>query len=160
MMVGLRVGRLELDELWAYVGKKQKQVTRKDGAVFGDQYTFIALASSAKAIVAYHTGKRDSGSTDLFIQDLRQRVLGLPEISSDGFKPYSARDPGRLRRSRGEWRGREDLLPQFVCHSSVYSRRSNAPLREAMQSSGDCASARGSLRRLPSYTAGSRSQER
>src|SRR3981189_2455221 len=57
MMVGLRIGRLELDELWAYVGKKQKQVTRKDGAVFGDQYTFIALASSAKAIVAYHTGK-------------------------------------------------------------------------------------------------------
>ena len=50
----------------------------KDGAVLGDQYTFIALASSAKAIVAYHTGKRDSGNTDLFIQDLRQRVLGLP----------------------------------------------------------------------------------
>jgi IS1 family transposase len=88
MMVGLRIGRLELDELWAYVGKKQKQITRKDAAVFGDQYTFIALASSAKAIVAYHTGKRDSGNTDLFIQDLRQRVLGLPEISSDGFKPY------------------------------------------------------------------------
>src|ERR1700736_4745332 len=50
--VGGLVGRLELDELWAYVGKKQKQVTRKEGAVFGDQYTFIALASSAKAIVA------------------------------------------------------------------------------------------------------------
>src|SRR6266702_7314953 len=33
MMVGLRVGRIETDELWAYVGKKQKQVTRKDGAV-------------------------------------------------------------------------------------------------------------------------------
>jgi hypothetical protein len=43
---------------------------------------------AAKAIVAYHTGKRDSSNTDLFIQDLRQRVLGLPGISSDGFKPY------------------------------------------------------------------------
>ena len=38
--------------------------------------------------MAYHTGKRDSGNADLFIQDLGQRVLGLPEISSDGFKPY------------------------------------------------------------------------
>jgi len=34
------------------VGKKQRQVTRKDSAVFGDQYTFIALASSARAIIA------------------------------------------------------------------------------------------------------------
>src|SRR2546421_10668872 len=47
MMVGIRTGRLEFDELWSYVGKKQRQVTRKDRSVFGDQYTFIALASSA-----------------------------------------------------------------------------------------------------------------
>jgi hypothetical protein len=85
MMNGLRVGRIETDELWAYVGKKQKQVTRKDGAVFDDQYTFIAMASSAKAIIAYHTGKRDSDNCDRFIQDLRSRVLGAPEISTDGF---------------------------------------------------------------------------
>jgi len=88
MMVGLRVGRIELDELWAFVGKKQKQGTRADGSVKGDQYTFIALASSAKAIIAYHTGKRHGDTTDLFIQDLRQRVLGAPEISSDGWLPY------------------------------------------------------------------------
>src|SRR5215471_11291074 len=44
MMIGIRTGRLELDELWVYVGKKQARITRKDGAAFGDQYTFIALA--------------------------------------------------------------------------------------------------------------------
>src|SRR5208282_1222371 len=43
MFVGIRTGRLELDELWAFVGCKQKRVTRKDLAVRGDQYTFIAL---------------------------------------------------------------------------------------------------------------------
>lgn len=31
-MLGVRPGRIELDELWAYVGKKQRNVTRKDGA--------------------------------------------------------------------------------------------------------------------------------
>jgi IS1 family transposase len=56
--------------------------------VRGDQYTFVALASSAKAIIAYLTGKRDSENTDLFIRDLRERVLGAPEISTDGFLPY------------------------------------------------------------------------
>ena len=27
MMVGLRVGRIEMDEMWSYVGKKRRQVT-------------------------------------------------------------------------------------------------------------------------------------
>ncbi len=48
----------------------------------GDQYTFIALASSAKAIISYRTGKRDSDNTDEFMQDLRERVIGTPEISA------------------------------------------------------------------------------
>jgi len=87
MMIGLRVGRIELDELWAFVGKKQKR-TRRHETQIGDQYTFVAMASSAKAILAYHTGKRDGENTDLFVRDLRERVLGMPEISSDGFLPY------------------------------------------------------------------------
>jgi IS1 family transposase len=85
MMVGLRVPRLECDELWQYVGCKQKRVTPANIAVKGDQYTFVALAASTKAIIAYRTGKRDSENTDLFIRDLRERVLGTPEISTDGF---------------------------------------------------------------------------
>ena len=87
-MVGLRVSRLELDELWAFVGKKQKRVTPKDIAVKGDQYTFVGLAASSRAIVAYRTGKRSDATTDDFIQDLRGRVIGSPEISTDGFTPY------------------------------------------------------------------------
>ena len=88
MMVGLRVPRIECDELWAYVGCKQKNVDRKNVAVKGDQYTYVALAASTKAILAYRTGKRDGENTDLFIRDLRERVLGTPEISTDGFHPY------------------------------------------------------------------------
>lgn len=87
MMVGLRVGRLELDELWAFVGKKQKQAKAHE-ITKGDQYTFIGLSSSTKAIVAYRTGKRNEVTTDDFIQDLRERVIGAPEISTDGYRPY------------------------------------------------------------------------
>ena len=46
------------------------------------------MASSAKAILSYRTGKRDSENTDLFVRDLRGRVLGAPEVSTDGFSPY------------------------------------------------------------------------
>lgn len=88
MMVGIRAGRLELDEIWGYVGKKQKRVQRHEIGHKGDQYTFIGMSASAKAIISYRTGKRDTENTDLFIQDLRERVIGAPEISTDGFLPY------------------------------------------------------------------------
>jgi hypothetical protein len=89
MVVGVRVQRIELDELWAFVGKKQKRVTRQEAAIKGDQYTFIALAASTKAILSYRTGRRDSDNTMEFVHDLRERVIGMPEISSDGFLPYA-----------------------------------------------------------------------
>ena len=40
------------------------------------------------AIIGYRTGKRDGATTDDFIQDLRQRVIGVPEISTDGLHYY------------------------------------------------------------------------
>jgi IS1 family transposase len=91
MMVGLHVHRIECDELWAYVGHKrnpQAGPKRHPSPVKGDQYTYVALASATRAIIGYRTGKRDSATTDDFIQDLRQRVIGVPEISTDGFHPY------------------------------------------------------------------------
>jgi IS1 family transposase len=90
MFVGIRTNRLELDELWSFVQRKRRwhQVPGSDGPVTGDQYTFIALSASSRAIVSYLTGKRSGENTDLFIQDLRQRVVGHPEFSTDGWRPY------------------------------------------------------------------------
>jgi len=88
MMRDLQVSRIELDEIWSYVGKKQKKTTPEDGDMVGDQYTFIALAGSAKAIITYRTGKRTRANTELFANDLRRRVVGAPEISADGFPAY------------------------------------------------------------------------
>ena len=71
-----------------FVGKKQKNVKRNELFAKGDQYVFVGMAGTQKAIVSYRVGKRDSENTDAFIQDLRERVIGLPEISTDGFLPY------------------------------------------------------------------------
>ncbi|HXL67455.1 MAG TPA: transposase [Xanthobacteraceae bacterium] len=87
-VLGLRVGRIELDECWGFVGKKQRRVTPKDQAAKGDFYTFIALASSSRAIVSYRVGKRNGETTDDFLADLRERVIGTPEISTDAWSPY------------------------------------------------------------------------
>jgi hypothetical protein len=45
LFVGLRVGRLELDELWAYVGCKQKNVAREDLAIPVDVWHECKTAS-------------------------------------------------------------------------------------------------------------------
>ena len=90
MVVGIRVNRIECDELWSYVGHKrnpQKGPVRVS-PVTGDQYTYIALGASSRAIISYLTGKRSTEATDQFIQDLRQRVIGSPEITTDGYHPY------------------------------------------------------------------------
>jgi hypothetical protein len=77
---------IECGELWSYVGHKRNP---QDGRPSlspekGDQYTCIALAAPTPAIISYCTGKRDSETTDAFIQGLRQRVIGSPEITTDG----------------------------------------------------------------------------
>lgn len=87
-VVGIRVNRIELDEVWSFVAKKQKRTKRHEVFAKGDQYVFTALAGTQKAIIAYRIGKRDGANTDDFVQDLRGRVLGSPEISTDGWHPY------------------------------------------------------------------------
>jgi IS1 family transposase len=88
LMRDLNVSRLEFDEIWQFVGKKRKNVTDSDPETVGDQFTFIALAGSAKAVVSYYTGKRSHDATYAFAKDVRARVLGAPEISCDGFNSY------------------------------------------------------------------------
>jgi IS1 family transposase len=88
LMVGIRVNRLELDEAWSFVGKKQKNVLRYEIKAKGDQYVFIGMAGTQKAIISWGVGKRNTESTMDFLHDLRSPVIGQPEISTDGFHPY------------------------------------------------------------------------
>ena len=88
MMRDLQVPRIEFDEIWGYVGKKQARLKPEDSADLGDQYCFMALAGSAKAIISYRVGKRNAENTQAFVADVRERVLGEPEISSDAFHCY------------------------------------------------------------------------
>ena len=57
LMRGLNVPILELDEIWSYVGKKQRNVKLGEFGK-GDAYTFIALDATNKAIVSYLTATR------------------------------------------------------------------------------------------------------
>jgi IS1 family transposase len=81
--------RLELDEIWAYVAKKQRNVTGEDDRrLVGDQYTFVALDPESKLIPCWRVGKRNVATTRAFIYDLKTRLKNRVQLSTDGFEPY------------------------------------------------------------------------
>jgi hypothetical protein len=75
IMRGVQVPRIELDEIWSYIRKKQAHRKPGDLLELGDCYTFTALAGSAKAILSYRVGKRDGDNCRAFLADLHERVL-------------------------------------------------------------------------------------
>jgi IS1 family transposase len=89
MMRNLQVGVIEIDEQWAFIGKKQKRVRSDDAPELGDTYLFTALGATSKAILSYVVGKRNGETTDAFVRDLRFRVVNRPQITADGFPPYT-----------------------------------------------------------------------
>ncbi|MBM3333567.1 IS1 family transposase, partial [Candidatus Sumerlaeota bacterium] len=82
---------LQVDEIWSFVRKKQKQVSETDADAedIGDQYICVALDRDTKLIPAFTVGKRTAETTQAFVENLRTRLNGnRPQLTSDGFKPY------------------------------------------------------------------------
>ena len=52
--------------------------------------TFLAIDRGSKLILSYYVGKRNAESTDVFIADLRKRVKGRAQITTDGLQTYVA----------------------------------------------------------------------
>jgi IS1 family transposase len=89
-MRGLNCKRLEVDEIWAYVGMKQKRAgqfpERKEG--IGDFYTFVAIDAETKLVPCYRVGKRTWSECGAFISDLRSRLTSRIQLTSDAFQGY------------------------------------------------------------------------
>jgi len=88
LMVNLRVSRIELDEVWSFVKKKRRNVTETDPDTVGEQYIYLAMDGTGKAIISWLVGKRNYRSSQRLVDDVQFRVLGTPEVSTDGYGPY------------------------------------------------------------------------
>jgi IS1 family transposase len=82
--------RIQVDEIWAFVYAKQKNVaTAKaapDGA--GDVWTWTAIDADTKLIPSWHVGGRDSDEAMIFMDDLASRLANRVQLTSDGHKAY------------------------------------------------------------------------
>ncbi len=88
-MHNLPCRRIQVDEIWTYVGKKQRWVTRADDSRrVGDQWTFVALDPETKVVPAYHVGKRDLANATAFMGNLSNRLANRVQLSSDALAAY------------------------------------------------------------------------
>ena len=94
-MRGLNCRNIEIDEIWGFVGAKQKNAARV--GAYGDVWTFIALDSDSKLIPSHLVGKRDSYHAKAFMDDLASRLAMRVQISSDALAAY----PDAFERSFG-----------------------------------------------------------
>lgn len=87
-MRGLDCKAIQMDEIWGFIGKKQRKVTIDDSPEVGDVWTFIAIDADSKVVPCYKVGKRDLATATEFVCDLSSRVIGRIQLSSDALRTY------------------------------------------------------------------------
>jgi IS1 family transposase len=86
----LKCKRLQLDEIWSFVGMKQANVPLelKGAPGIGDTWTWTAIDADTKLIASYMVADRSAKAANLFIHDLAARVEGQVQITTDGLAVY------------------------------------------------------------------------
>lgn len=89
-LVNLTTRRVECDEIWAFVGMKEKNVPENRRAEFGvgDVWTWVAIDAETKLCISWLVGERDSECATLFMKDVALRIANRVQLSTDGHKPY------------------------------------------------------------------------
>jgi len=89
-MRNLTCKRVQVDEIWAFVYAKAKNVkvakAAPEGA--GDCWTWLAIDADTKLIPSFYIGARDANAAQHFIGDLALRLANRVQLTSDGHKPY------------------------------------------------------------------------
>ena len=88
-MRDLTCERIQVDEIWTYIQKKQRHVKVGDNlSRVGDMWTFVAIDADTKLIPVYRIGKRDLPTATAFIGDLSERLTNRIQLSSDALRAY------------------------------------------------------------------------
>lgn len=74
MVRNIPAQRVQVDEIWSFVGAKQKNVTPAMAAdrVCGDVWTFTAIEADTKLVISWMVGRRDAGFASEFPSGCRR----------------------------------------------------------------------------------------
>jgi IS1 family transposase len=105
MRLGVRVGKgcqtlldrkmrdlpckqLQFDEIWGFIGKKERHCSPDDSFELGDVWTWVAIDSETKIVPSFKVGKRNLATANLFVADVASRMKNRVQISSDALGAY------------------------------------------------------------------------
>ena len=87
-MRNLPCNRLEMDEIWGFIGKKDRHVREGDDPQLGNVWTWCAIDSETKLVPAFRVGQRDAATAIAFVRDVSERMANRVQISTDGLNAY------------------------------------------------------------------------
>lgn len=87
---GLAVRDVQADEMWGFVGmkEKRKKLCLIQDDTLGDAYTFVAIERHTKLVLAWHLGRRTARHTVDFTEKLYEATSGRFQLTTDGFAAY------------------------------------------------------------------------
>lgn len=86
----VKAAKVQCDEIWSFCYAKEKNVAGAKAAPegAGDVWTWTALDSDSKMILAYEVGDRSGATAIEFMDDLRGRLANRVQLTTDGHKAY------------------------------------------------------------------------
>jgi IS1 family transposase len=85
---GLQSERFQVDEIWAFIGAKQKNVKPEHDVDFGDVWTFVAIDADTKLCPSWLVGQRNADDAAILMNDLRSRLANRVQLTTDGHRMY------------------------------------------------------------------------
>ncbi|HEY8651393.1 MAG TPA: DDE-type integrase/transposase/recombinase [Chthoniobacterales bacterium] len=90
--VNLKCERIQCDEIWSFVGAKEKNCSAEMKATgAGDVWTWTAIDAETKLIPCWFVGQRDAGCAYHFMHDLKARLANRVQLTTDGHRAYLRR---------------------------------------------------------------------
>jgi hypothetical protein len=78
---------LQFEEIWGFIGKKEKHVSIDDDPQeCGDVWTFCAVDAETKLVPAFKVGKRDRATANAFCRDVASRMANRVQTSTDALR--------------------------------------------------------------------------
>jgi hypothetical protein len=73
----LPCSRLEMDEIWGFIGKKDRHVREGDDPQLGNVWTWCVIDADTKLVPAFRIGNRDHATAMAFVLDVASRTAQL-----------------------------------------------------------------------------------
>ena len=87
--VNLPCKRIQCDEVWSFVGAKERNIPRDErGRGRGDVWIWAAICADTKLVPCWHVGARDADAGYLFMEDLASRLANRVQLTTDGHRAY------------------------------------------------------------------------